>query len=78
MKMTCRRVPAEPRRPVRFQNICMPVNRCFLSLYCIQQGVHSELMGTRFCFRDGDCSGVFVERDGQFSLFCCFGNESRL
>ena len=29
MKMTCRRVPAEPRRPVRFQNICMPVNRCF-------------------------------------------------
>ena len=49
-EVTCRRVPAEPRRPVRFQNICMPVNRCFLSLYCIQQGVHSELMGTRFLF----------------------------
>ena len=48
----------------------MSVNRFdFLSLCCIQQGVHSELMGTRFCFRDGDCFWCFVERDGQFSLF---------
>ena len=31
-----------------------------------------------FSFRDGDCFWCFVERNGQFSLFCCFGNESRL
>ena len=26
VKMTCRRVLAKPRRPVLFQNVCMPVN----------------------------------------------------
>ena len=31
-----------------------------------------------FSFRDGDCFWCFVEKDSQFSLFCCFGNESRL
>ena len=41
----------------------------FLSLYCIQQGVHSELMGTRFCFRDGDCSGVLQRGMVSFPCF---------
>ena len=45
-------------------HVCQSI--CFLSLCCIQLGMHSELTRTRFSFRDGDCFWCFVEKDSQF------------